>query len=123
MSLPELPEPLAEHYGGATGWQVIAKSYTADQMRAYAAEAVAAERERLIALAATLGWGMKGESPFEDNLRGYCGEPNARLVVAAPDLLDALERLLTSADVRDAADAGALKQARAAIAKAVGSAA
>lgn len=58
-----------------------------------------------------------------DNLRGYCGEANARLVVAAPDLLDALERLLASGDVRDAADAGVLKQARTAIAKAVGSAA
>ncbi len=61
-----------------------------------------------------------GDPAEGDNLRGYCGEANARLVVAAPDLLDALERLLTSADVRDAADAGALKQARAAIAKAVG---
>ncbi len=55
-----------------------------------------------------------------DNLRGYCGEANARLAAAAPELLDALERLLDSGDVRDAADAGALKQARAAIAKAVG---
>ncbi len=58
-----------------------------------------------------------------DNLRGYCGEANARLIVAAPDLLAALERLLASGDVRDAAEAGALKQARAAISKAVGSAA
>lgn len=50
-------------------------------------------------------------------------QANAKLIAAAPDLLAALERLLASGDVRDAADAGALKQARAAIAKAVGSAA
>ena len=28
-----------------------------------------------------------------DNLRGYCGEANARLISAAPDLLEALETL------------------------------
>ncbi len=50
-------------------------------------------------------------------------EEEAQLIAAAPELLAALERLLNSGDVRDAADAGALKQARAAIAKAVGSAA
>lgn len=27
-----------------------------------------------------------------DNLRGYCGEANARLIAAAPDLLAALEK-------------------------------
>lgn len=47
-------------------------------------------------------------------------EANARLIAAAPDLLAALERLLASGDVRDAGEAGALKQARAAIAKATG---
>lgn len=29
-----------------------------------------------------------------DNLRGYCGEANARLIAAAPDLLDALQTLM-----------------------------
>jgi hypothetical protein len=54
---------------------------------------------------------------------GVLMHPDALLIAAAPDLLAALERLLESGDVRDAADAGALKQARTAIAKAVGSAA
>lgn len=49
-------------------------------------------------------------------------EDDARLMAAAPDLLAALERLLASGDVRDAAEDGAMKQARAAIAKATGGA-
>lgn len=58
MSEPELPEPQAEHFGGATGWQVLAKSYTANQMLAYAAEAVAAERDcRLCASYSTASGG------------------------------------------------------------------
>lgn len=62
-----------------------------------------------------------GNDPAKDDtLRGYCGEANARLIAAAPDLLAALERLLLSGDVRDAAEKSALTQARAAIAKAEG---
>jgi hypothetical protein len=63
-------------------------------------------------------------TPCSDGIGGAEGAAaNACLIAAAPDLLDALERLLASGDVRHAAGAGALKQARAAIAKAVGSAA
>lgn len=43
-----------------------------------------------------------------------------RLHDAAPDLLEALQRLLNDGEVRDAAEKGALAQARAAIAKAEG---
>lgn len=33
-----------------------------------------------------------GSDPREgDNLRGYCGEANARLIAAAPELLEALQ--------------------------------
>ena len=33
-----------------------------------------------------------------DNLRGYCGEANARLIAAAPDLLAALKAILSEVD-------------------------
>ena len=56
-----------------------------------------------------------------DNLRGYCGEANARLIVAAPELLEALQNML---GLTEASDYMALseieKQARTAIAKALG---
>lgn len=55
-----------------------------------------------------------------DNLRGYCGEANARLIAAAPDLLEALQRLVMDGDVRDSAGKGAINEALAAIAKATG---
>ena len=34
--------------------------------------AVAAERERLVAKAATLGWAMRCDDPFEDAVRDLC---------------------------------------------------
>jgi hypothetical protein len=48
-----------------------------------------------------------------DNVRGYCGAANARLIAAAPDMLDALLAMLHDDD-HDLACA----KARAAIAKA-----
>lgn len=47
---------------------------------------------------------------------------NARLIAAAPELLHALQQLIDSGDVRDAAEKGAVSMARAAIAKAEGGA-
>ena len=56
-----------------------------------------------------------------DNLRGYCGEPNARLIAAAPDLLDALEEIVSAADGDGWSQLDAdLRKARLAIAKATG---
>lgn len=67
---------------------------------------------------------------YADGGHGFLGRSNSdtlaeleadrRLIAAAPDLLAALERLLLSGDVRDAAEKSALTQARAAIAKATG---
>ena len=65
-----------------------------------------------------------------DNLRGYCGEANARLVAAAPELLDALRglraevlRLRGNYPLPHNKGHDAMRAADAAIAKAVGSAA
>jgi hypothetical protein len=61
-----------------------------------------------------------------DNLRGYCGEANARLIAAAPDLLEALQSMceytaeLNPSQGFDGHDADAVNKARAAIAKATG---
>lgn len=63
------------------------------------------------------GHGFLGRSN-EDTLAEL--EADRRLIAAAPELLAALERLLLSGDVRDAADKSALTQARAAISKATG---
>lgn len=57
-----------------------------------------------------------------DNLRGYCGEANARLIAAAPDLLEALQAIVKS--LADQDEEGLIEHskqmiaARAAIAKA-----
>jgi hypothetical protein len=52
-----------------------------------------------------------------DNLRGYCGEDNARLIAAAPMLLEALTAILNGHGDPDIPEA-ALAKARAAIARA-----
>lgn len=53
-----------------------------------------------------------------DNLRGYCGEANARLIAAAPDLLSALEMIM--AKVAGCERDPEYEAARAAIAKVKG---
>lgn len=59
-----------------------------------------------------------------DNLRGYCGEDNARLIAAAPDLLDALklmvEQFTKGSGHSTLKDSEARIKAHAAIAKATG---
>ncbi len=58
---------------------------------------------------------------LEDTLRGYCGEANARLIAAAPDLLEALEGLLECISETRGKDATkAVAKALAVIAKAEG---
>ena len=48
-----------------------------------------------------------------DNLRGYCGESNARLIAAAPELVEALRDLCDTLG-----ECGMTEKARAALAKA-----
>jgi hypothetical protein len=57
-----------------------------------------------------------------DSLCGYCGEANARLISAAPDLLEALEEVLDNWRYCDALMEGreAYDKARSAITKARG---
>jgi hypothetical protein len=55
-----------------------------------------------------------------DNLRGYCGEANARLIAAAPELLEALVNLLAVHECQGGTKYHAGDIARAAIAKATG---
>ena len=63
-----------------------------------------------------------------DNLRGYCGEPNARLIAAAPELLEALQDMLsgwkyireTHGDLYGVGWDRAQNKAQSAIAKATG---
>lgn len=59
-----------------------------------------------------------------DNLRGYCGEANARLIAAAPDLLEALklvvEQFTKGSAPSTVKDSEARIKAHAAIAKAIG---
>jgi hypothetical protein len=59
------------------------------------------------------GLGRAGTIKGADSLRGYCGEANARLIAAAPDLLAALLSMV------DNPGSEALSAARAAIEKAV----
>lgn len=76
--LPPLPSPAITatgKFGAATVTISIDQpSFTAEQLRAYALEAVKAERERLLELAKSKGWGMKNDDPFEDWLTDLIGE-------------------------------------------------
>lgn len=65
---------------------------------------------------------MSKHTPGEgDNLRGYCGEANARLIAAAPELLEALEGFVSVYGVDDVPRWMQVRdKARAAIAKATG---
>jgi len=60
------------------------------------------------------GLGRADKTKGSDSLRGYCGEANARLVAAAPDLLAAL------LDMVNHPGSESLSAARAAIERATG---
>jgi hypothetical protein len=61
-----------------------------------------------------------------DNLRGYCGEANARLIAASPELLEALILMVRTHDepaatlLQEMKEQKWLEKARAAILKATG---
>lgn len=55
-----------------------------------------------------------------DNIRGYCGEANARLIAAAPELLEACKMLLVNMNLAGWENDYAAIRARAAIQKATG---
>jgi hypothetical protein len=60
-------------------------------------------------------WHIRVSEGLEDSLLGYCGECRARLISAAPELLEALKAIVA---FDTPLPCGLLKQARAAIAKA-----
>ncbi len=75
MELPELPKPEAKCWD-CGNYDDYGEFYTADQMRAYAAAAVEAERERWKILRDTLQsdikrpegrWGMHGMNSVDDD--------------------------------------------------------
>lgn len=57
-----------------------------------------------------------------DNLRGYCGDANARLIAAAPALLEALQDLLAEAEEGIATSPLTRAKARAALHQSTGGA-
>lgn len=58
---------------------------------------------------------------LDDTIRGYCGESNARLIAAAPELLEALKNILSLYESDDGCrDLPEYKSGQSAIAKAEG---
>jgi len=47
-------------------------AYTPEQVKKFAELIAAEEREAIVALAASQGWAMKNEDPFEDAVRDIC---------------------------------------------------